>query len=520
MYVHISGSRRLNVVALTLPRDINALQMYNQMLVSGQTRQQGPKKPTIVAPPNQLGLILTLTVHPHRTTRLKEKDDIDIVSVSWTYLRNLLEIAGPINADFETAFRYVDRSTRRRTSPAEAPYDRIHNKYAESDSLFHCAQDFWSVVGWAFNCSVIFPERWKFWKPWLDYMITSIEVDWYLREYIDNAATTDVGGTSSVSSRRGSLLMSYIRSAGSGRSRAVHIVRALFADGNQTSRRLFREVFRNETKELTASDQRDLVGTVDLDNDEYGGYMNFTDSEGDQDDSIRATPKTPKTPHTPQTMLTNEIPDGIAESVNLRLRLIDVLELADVCVPDEMVGLDKLDQELSRRLREEPINILQLYLNELQRQAVSHLRHRETFVAILSDLFNELLPSAYADPQKYPDTDEGLSLTPLRLARCYLPWPADSDDLEDNARVALLHEAALLLVDVEKLVTTEGVRQAAEKGIQARKAKTEGRRRRGRRAANAQPNRRELYLRETIELSGERMLAYIDCVQHGREDRA
>ncbi|KAH7354119.1 hypothetical protein B0T11DRAFT_288077 [Plectosphaerella cucumerina] len=493
---------------------INALQMYNQMLVSGQTRQEGPKKSTIVAPPNQLALIMTLTVHPHRTTRLKDKEDIDIVSFAWTYLRNLLAIAGPINADFENAFRHVDRGARRRAASdemADGPDDRIHNKYALSGSLFHCAQDFWSVVGWAFNCSVIFTERWRFWRPWLEFMVECLEIEWFQRQQLDEGAAEE-GGVMNVSHRRGSMLMSYVRSAGSGRSRASHIVKALFANGGQTSRRLFREVFRNETKELTETDQANQVGSVNLDNDEYGGYMNFTDSEGEQD-TTRATPKTPKTPHSPQTLLTTEIPDGVAESVNLRLRLWDLLAIAAAVLPDEMVGLNQLALELSRQLREEPINVFQLYLNELRKLADYDPHHSEMVFVVLSDLYNDLLPR-HDDPAKYRDPeDEVFALTPIMLVRCFLPWPADKDDLEDNARVALLDEAALLIVDADKLIAIDGVRQVAEKGIQARKAKAEGPKRRGRRAANAQPNRRELYLKETIELSGERMLAYIDCLQ-------
>jgi hypothetical protein len=252
---------------------------------------------------------------------------------------------------------------------------------------------------------------------------------------------------------------------------------------------------------------------VDLDNDDYGGYMNFTDSEGEQD-ATRATPKTPKTPHTPQTMLTSEIPNGIAESVSLRLRLWDMLAVAAFVLPDEMVGLDKLGLELGRQLREKPVNVFQLYLNELRKIATYSHDHRHVVDVVLQDLYNELLPSTYANPEKYHDPEhEGVYLTPLVLVRCYLPWPAEKNDLDDNARVALLDEAALLLVDSDQLVATKGVREAVEKGIQARKAKAEGSKKRGRRAANAQPNRRELYLKETIELSGERMLAFINCLQ-------
>lgn len=495
--------------------------MYNQMLVSGQTRKKGPKQPTIVAPPAHLALILTLTVHPHRTTRLKEKEEIDIVSSAWTYLNNLLDIAGPLNANFKTAFDHVERRARHGAHSGDDDHiieDRIHSKYADVDSLFHCAPDFWAAVGWAFNCSTIHPQRWKFWKLWLDFMIKVIEVDWTHRQYLDNQSTPDASGNPCLSHLRDSLLMTYIKSTGSGRYRTNHIIKALFADGRQTSRRLFREIFRNEVKELTESDQATKFGAVNLDKDEYGGYMNFTDSEeGEADDK---TPRaTPKTPRSPRTLLTSDVPTGMAEAVKLRLRLLDIVMIAAEVLPEDMVGFHKLTQELSRQMKEEPINVFQLYLGELRRQ-VDDGYPRDVAVAVFSELFNELLPAAYEDPAKYMDgSTDGIALTAKTLTHCYLPWPAATNDLDDNARVALLHEAALLLVDPEELASADGLRAAAEKGIQARKAKTATnqteRKKRGKKAAESQPSKRDLYLKETIELSGERMLVYIDCLHEG-----
>ncbi len=109
-----------------------------------------------------------------------------------------------------------------------------------------------------------------------------------------------------------------------------------------------------------------------------------------------------------------------------------------------------------------------------------------------------------------PDTSLRKSLAPR-------PWAASSNDLDDNARVALLQEAALLLVDADELAAAEGLREAAERGIKARKTQTmnnpPGRKKRGRKPAETQPSKRELFLQETIDLSGERMMAYIICLE-------
>jgi hypothetical protein len=51
----------------------------------------------------------------------------------------------------------------------------------QSDSLWSRAEDFWHAVGWAFNCSVLHPERWERWQVWLQYMCEVMEDDWEQR---------------------------------------------------------------------------------------------------------------------------------------------------------------------------------------------------------------------------------------------------------------------------------------------------------------------------------------------------
>ena len=53
---------------------------------------------------------------------------------------------------------------------------------SDADSVWQRAEDFWHVVGWAFRCSVLHPERWERWQIWLQFMCNVLEDDWKERE--------------------------------------------------------------------------------------------------------------------------------------------------------------------------------------------------------------------------------------------------------------------------------------------------------------------------------------------------
>jgi hypothetical protein len=121
---------------------------------------------------------------------------------------------------------------------------------ANKGRIRRCAKDFWHMVGWAFNCSVKYPKRWKYWKVWLDYMLDVLDADWTEREAQDglDSANTQIGEDEGPLLRK-SLLVKYLSEA-KGRSSAVkRVVRSAFADGSPESLREFPEVFPNETKE-------------------------------------------------------------------------------------------------------------------------------------------------------------------------------------------------------------------------------------------------------------------------------
>jgi hypothetical protein len=121
---------------------------------------------------------------------------------------------------------------------------------ANNGRIRKCAKDFWHMVGWAFNCSVKHPKRWKYWKVWLDFMLDVLDADWKEREAQDRETQADPEDQFVHKTVRQSLLVQYLSDT-RGRSSAVkRVVRSAFADGGPDSLREFPEVFPNETREL------------------------------------------------------------------------------------------------------------------------------------------------------------------------------------------------------------------------------------------------------------------------------
>ncbi|KAM0269255.1 hypothetical protein ACHAQH_009795 [Verticillium albo-atrum] len=499
-----------------------AIFMLNQMLISGHTRKDGLRKPATVAPSGQLALLSTLTVHPHRTTRLKDYDEGVVVGDTWNYLKNVLAIVGPVNAEFKTAFAFRGpyRPNRRHAAAGDEDddgidEDKIYLKYANEESLYHLAEDFWHVVGWAFNCSDLHAHRWPHWKLWLDFMVEGIAADWSQRALLDAQGPPQADGQPCITNRMDSLLMIYTNHMRVGRPRMSRTLKAIFADGSQTSRRLFKEIFHNEPKQITQADRQeaqDIPTKVDVEQGEYGGYMDLTDSDND----LNATDQSPwATPQTPRQLDHEDLPDSVVEATPLRLRVFALVVKAALALPSALADFENVFEEFVRHLKDLPPPRLQLFLALLREMAASDEGEVSNVVEVLGILLDDLLPSAYEDPAAYDDSAKGVIVfTAETLTRSFLPWPANTNDLDDNVRLTLVLETALMLIPVDDPEMRRGsLRAAAAKGIEARSNRVkrlQGKGVRGARKKGTMPSGRELYLREMMDLSGERMLAYID----------
>jgi hypothetical protein len=179
----------------------------------------------------------------------------------------------PLAENIQNAFVFTNSSTSRRggrnrdVDSPEADFGerKLHTNVANAGSIWQRAEDFWQIVGWAFNCSVAWKNRWERWRLWLEVILDFVEADWQKRVSI---ASDSEDFTSS-------LIWRYIDSNDpSSRTTRRRIIRAILADGSPKSMREFTEVFKDETKERKkdedAAAQKRKV--LDIDNDEFGDY--------------------------------------------------------------------------------------------------------------------------------------------------------------------------------------------------------------------------------------------------------
>lgn len=204
---------------------------------------------------------------------------------------------------------------------------RLKSVFAGDKSVFRQRgkEDFWSVVGWAFNCSIKHKKRWVRWKIWLECMIEIVEEDLGLRLMALSEAI-ECGANSKIECERLAkecLLGRYCNDYGRARGPWKRVVRSVLADGSETSLREFGEVWKNETKERKIKkddvSQWDRSQKLDLENDQWGDF-GMKDDEDDVEDNTddKTEGDTRETE-----------PDfGGADSMKLRQRLLKLVSLA------------------------------------------------------------------------------------------------------------------------------------------------------------------------------------------------
>ena len=238
-------------------------------------------------PPQHLALAATLAVHPSTTTRAPSKDRLHAANAALVLLRTTNGLIGPKNANFAAAFAFAPAGNRRKNasnrrrnerpgSPdSEDDGDLVGTHIANAGSLWTLAEDFWHVAGWAFNCSVAYPARWARWKLWLGVLLDVLEADWEEREA--RARLLGPGNASGEEASmilRGSIVAQYLPTEISRYGGSRRVLRAMFADGSSKSMAEFKEIFRDETKELKAGSglKRKREAGFNVDEFAFGDY--------------------------------------------------------------------------------------------------------------------------------------------------------------------------------------------------------------------------------------------------------
>ena len=404
------------------------------LLVAGSTSSQ----PAFVPPPNYLSLILTLSIHPKLNTKAKRPDLLAASNLAFQYLNALKKTVGPCNASLAEAFafnhaysssRRAGSSISRRKQVDLSPHSRldfedaIHTDLAQFASIFSCADDFWTAIGFAFNCSVVpaYKKRWERWKLWLEYMISVLEDDWAMVETEDEESDSKEG-------MKESLLAKYV-SIKAGERR---IMRAIFADGSSKRLNEFPELWKGECRERRANNGATpgpkKKAKVDIEEAECGEYMLSSPSSSDEEDldTSEDLPTSPPQTASAQTSITAtsklsafppSIELGPPSAITLRMRLVALLSSLSSSIPDSFCSLATLYDLFLSQIRPLPLPTFIILLSP-GALAPFALDAADTASSVVQYIARSLLePAAPATP----NLDE---LDWAIVARAYAPWAA------------------------------------------------------------------------------------------------
>ncbi|KAK2628010.1 hypothetical protein QTJ16_002656 [Diplocarpon rosae] len=471
---------------------VSALALLTDIVTSGTSHPTCPDKPVMAPLPYHIEIVSAFLIHPQYTNHAIPNGNKDLGSRPITLLRDVLAVLGPVQANLREAFSLtVDQNFRpsRRTRNTADLEDRSSGSdtdsgpksltltVANTGRIRHCARDFWHMVGWAFNCSVRYPRRWPYWKVWLDYMLDVLERDWVEREWQD-VEDERLGGRAESSGHEHefqmlpqSLLGSYLSGAANRSSAMKRVVRCAFSDGSTESLREFPEVFPHETRELTPEPGGKRQGG------EAAMHETFSDAPDDEAEvtSEACELRDPSSAPPPGGKMPGDEWLGGTESMALRQRVINMLMIqlsrAAAMLPDSSAGSKEVyREEICVCTWSLPLPAFSLFLSA----SASSQLDAGVWVGLSQMLLRRSLPASAPGPESVAGLFD-VELSQGRLERCFLPFPASSGTVSDNARVSLVVEGMLRWLGSRgECAYRRRLREAVDQGIRARETPLHG----------------------------------------------
>ncbi|KIW86652.1 uncharacterized protein Z519_12777 [Cladophialophora bantiana CBS 173.52] len=464
--------------------------------------------PVTIPPPSQLALTATLTVHPTTTSRTNSREKWDQANAALQLLRLVYTLVGPVNADFTTAFAFCKfdfrftRHSEHRLDDGEddagggdnpSGDNDLNTTYARSQSLWTRAEDFWHLVGWAFNCAClpgIYAVRWNHYQLLLEFLIGVLETDWHVRNSSESTSADE------------SLLWQYIELSAGGHSRARRILRAIFAGGSRSSLREFREIFPHELKEPERQDEKikKRQVNVDIDKDIYGDYLgqdDFDMSDSDDEDDVASSGNGASGRHPKRIQTRTRTPSsrgitpkgsagslrsvhttdgedsssslsttlGDPSCLSLRLRLLRLLTHVSAhqtlmsTSPTTFPDLEDLYTLFVEFVRPLPLPVFA----QIVLPTPSNPFEPTSLVILCEALLQRMLETSASSVRSC------VLLSQEKLEQEYLPFAASKNSVDANARVSILLESlARCLAQVGELKRKDSLAQAARDGVERR----------------------------------------------------
>lgn len=485
-------SRAANVCFLTLCRRLSSLCivasgyefLYN--LLAAGTSISTPAQPYIgfLAPPAYIALASSLVVYPKITTQTSSRDAQRGSNAALRYLQCIhATLDGPAYLAIRKAFSFPEEQTRRRlhshrsaaasVSPERGgDIERISGEAANEKCLWTRAEDFWHIIGWAFNCSVAHKKRWDRWKPWLAIMLSFLEADW---EFCVKKSKHDESQQELLLQE--SLLYHYIigNSDTANRGARRRIVKAILAVATPESFKDYPEVWEKETaapRRKKADDQP--LREVDFESNQMGDYdsdedmQDVTNDTSDEENSTSAAGVESDF----QTMADVVQSLGGMDAIELRQRLLamvsnpysmhryhlltnDKLAQVAVALPTHFTTISDFFDNVLEDFIQLPTSIFQILLSTLKLPGLFQVAFN---CNLLHPLVTGKLPNYF---QHHPTQEE--------LEAILLPIKATTQSFAANAKISLiLEQIVIFMMSQDILIATDSLRQAMEKGIKTR----------------------------------------------------
>lgn len=457
-----------------------AIQRLQQNLSMGTFQYDAP---VWVAPPAHTAFLGTLVVHPKFTAHPETDNDRMLPARAHQYLVDVLQLVGPINGNFKSAFVFRDtrdaRTNRRRRGVSEesqdvgSDADDLKTPLANADSLWSRVPDFWSMLVWAFNCAVLYPDRWTHWKLWLEFMIDVLEKDVRERKRLDEELHVTSGASGEVKYRKLSeaMIVSYI-----GNFAVGQIMRVLFSflDGESHPAK---EVWAREIQSRVESKTLRLGKKLDLDNNQFGDYLDEEEEESEDEAADNAASRGIGLSDAPKRrqgrpkkirMLPLEAHPLLEQTITIRRRIFELLSfICHYLEDDAPFDLSDLYDKYAANVRDLSLDVYPHFV------AYDPQLNQNVYITFVRYLAARLLPPEAVPPGDVdPDTDGQGSLSALIMEKCFLPY-ASNRVMADNAKLAVL------LWDIFGFLFKRGVgptlspgmRDAIEEGILQREQK-------------------------------------------------
>ncbi|RMZ12857.1 hypothetical protein D0860_02799 [Hortaea werneckii] len=480
-------------------------------------------------------LAATLSVHPRLTTRARDVETTKNADSALDFLRAVGENCGSRAAGLGQSLVFASASGERTARGQRQRGGRrginkplgmsehsaedsikLRNTYSDKDSIWSNAEDFWHVLGWAFNCSILHQTRWKRYLLFLDWMLSALSLD--LESNAKHGAADQ------------SILAKYLGSVGESRNNKRRVMRAVLADGGTRSTGEFPEIWKNETKppKRKAEDevaQMDKKRKLDLEAGEFGDY--YIDSDSDLESPAPGSLPLSRSATILPSVKGSRDPSGDEQrsqstagassalasfggldSLKLRRQTLDLLVRLSQLSPATFLDTEDLFDLFTEFLRPLPLPVFQQLVfasplpssNDDDTTRGFGINERSSLDQML---LRPLLASA---APAYHDN----CLTQDDFQTHFAPFAANTHSATDNAKVALLLEDLLrLLWRSGNLEWCEDLQTVVERGIEARREKVafDGRRKKSQRA------KEDEQAVAVMEKSGERMLVILDLIK-------